>query len=569
MSGLIVQKVADWPSEETSPYVHWWTQVDKLAGTREFDDVHNFGELTFSPWDGGTQLEGRPVSETRAVARTLPMWRWALPSGKNSITVPVGGFADPFDRSSTRPAAVLVVIDTAINPLHERFRGAEGLPRVLAHWMMEGKYKADPLRVPFGRENRTWDLEEALSSKTEEAALRHLGSHSLEQPFAPRGTAQLAAHGTHVLDLAAGTDPVDPAPEAKLLRAVPILCVSLPSNRLLSPSGAFLEAFVDQAIRWVEQRLDELFADGWPPVVLNLSYGLSAGSKDGGDFLPRRICAFLTKRPTVRMFMPAGNDGHSHVHARLGGEDGCREIGWLVMPSDPFSAYAEVWTTGASGQERLHLIAPGGHELATERLAMMDPDTAWELARPIAEGARPVVRFYPLGRDQERGRYGVLFCVAPTQHLKSDAPVAPAGIWRLRLTGKPGGRADVHLQSERPLTPGSLAGRPSRLVPVSGIGPTREGTLNALAVGSGARVVDASRGSDGSRVPWSSQGDLSYQPPFWADEIKIGDRSLARPGLLAAGYRSGSRATVQGTSFACASATRAALLAVLEAVSDR
>ncbi len=578
MTGFVVQKVAEdsWPDGEASPYVHWWKEIERDSGVRSLDELK---PLPFARRDGRTGFLPLPLDDLSKGRRTMLMWDWALPGGgtgegSSRLPVPPGGFGDPPPRRpDPRPPAVLVVIDTEINPLHDRFRDGAGRPRILAHWMMEGRFDHGSARVPFGCEHRTDDLEAALAAgRTEEGALRHLGSHSLERPFAPRGTAGLSAHGTQVIDLAAGTDALDRRPEAVALRGVPILAASLPSNRLLSPSGTFLEVFVDQALSWAEARLDALFgAEAWPRVVINLSYGLSAGAKDGLDrggdvgYLPGRIRALLAERPTARMLMPAGNDGRADLHATLCASDGQREVGWLVMPSDPFSAYAEVWTTGNPAGVGVRLVAPGGGVLAVPDLGTMDLRTALEIVRPADGGDKPMARLYPLGRDADAGRCGVLFCVAPTRRLKRDAAVAPAGTWTIAITGSGNRplRADVHVQSERPLAPASRVGRPSRLLPSGEVKPRREGTLNAVAVGSGAQIIDALRASDGEAVAWSSQGDRTYVPSFWATGAEVAERSSLRRGLIAAGYRSGTTATVEGTSFACACAARRMVLAAL------
>jgi hypothetical protein len=573
VTGLVLREPQPslWPSDEASPYVDWWISVERDSGTRE---AGQRSPLTFSKRVEGAGFELSP-NGSRGAKRQILMWNWALPKGDrrrrpSRTSVPSAGFGKPLTKFATPPRTVFVVIDTAINPLHDRFQGNDGRPRILAHWMMEGRFDPGSARVPFGCEARTEDLVAALDGRTEEMALRHLGAHSFDLAFAPRETAQLAAHGTHVLDLAAGTDPGDEGPEAKALRAVPILAVSLPSNRLLSPSGAFLEVFVDQALSWAEARLDELLGpDSSSRVVVNLSYGLSAGSKDGSDYLPRRIAEFRDKRSTACVTMPAGNDGLAQMHAILEACDGRRQVGWLVLPSDPFSAYAEVWTTGPPAGIGVEIEAPGGDVLPIPDLGQLKPGKALELARPKDQGGTPVARLYSLGGGDLEGRRGVLFCVAPTRRIRPGGAVAPAGFWALRLTGEQAPRtevhfrADVHLQSERPLTSGSLVGRPSRLVPVGEVKPVREGTLNAVAVGSKARIIDATRASDECIVAWSSQGDTTYLPAFEADGTEEAERSPSRPGLLAAGYRSGTVATVQGTSFASALAARAALLSAM------
>ena len=567
MSRLVVRpaQATRWPIEEISPYVDWWRHVDRAAGPQDPKCVRELA-LSTKPALARRSLDAT-LSRTGDgdIWRRVPMWDWSLPpntgNGSSEAKIPQPAaprFGDAMTPPDNKPTAVLVVIDTDINPLHERFRDDKNRPRILAHWMMEGRYDDRSPRVPFGREVRTDDLVAAQQGRTEEEALQSLGSHSLTEPFAPRGTAQLAAHGTHVLDLAGGAYRWEAGPEFRAMRRVPILAVSLPSNRLLSPSGTFLRVFVEQALAWAETRLTELLgSDAWPRVVVNLSYGLSAGPKDGTGYLPERIRAFLGRHPSVRMFMPAGNDGDSDLHTVLFAEDGQREVGWLVMPADPYSAFAEVWTTGDPSGIGLRLRTPDGDELEVPDLAGMDLSTPLELADPGPPDL-PVARIYPLGSGAVDDRLGILLCVAPTRRDLPGTALAPGGIWSIKLLGSGSMRADVHLQSERPLLPRSLVGRPSRLVKTEGPAPGPEGTLNAVAVGA-CTIVQAIRASDRSCLAWTSKGDQTYLPPF-APSLEVeGEESAARRWLRAAGARSGSTALVEGTSFACAKAARKAL----------
>ena len=556
MPGLVAQPVAaaDWQGDEGSPYVRWWRQVEFNAGSPEAAGI---GFLTFGQNDIGPapHFAAHPGPDQHGHRRTLPIWKSALPPAGSPA-----GMADPLAKLAA--PAVLVVIDGDINPVHDRFRDAAGAPRILAHWLMEAPYQQGATRVPFGREVRRTEIAAASLGRTEDEALRRLGCHSLSDAFAPRGTAQLSAHGTHVLDLAGGTRTGDA--DAALLRTAPILAVSLPSNRLLSASGVFLEVFVDQALTWVEQRLNDISGTDWPPVVINLSYGLAAGPKDGSGHLPRRILDFLTRHPSAQMFMPAGNDGLAEGHGMLvaGGDHG--KIGWIVSPSDPYSSHAEVWVNGNAPAIGLVVTSPDGDRLEMTAAAGAGRHRPVEL---VSSGGKPVARIYPLGPGITENRRGYLICVAPTRRYSPVPATAPAGIWTIALSGAGDATAAVYLQSERPLTPNSLAGHPGRLVQLSGqlAKPQRDGTLNALPVGSGAQIIDCLRASDGKVVGWSARGDRLAVPPIPDGFAVIGERSPARPNLLAAGYRSGTTALVAGTSFASAAAARTALRVALAA----
>lgn len=562
MAVITLQTVSDpdWPEREASGYADWWMHADRIAGARAAPLPTT---LLFTPRStgSGTRFVASPqVPPETGIGRRLPIWSQALPSGRPpgaqdaaQMVAPVAEFGDALQAVAPKPAAVAVVIDTAINPLHEQFRNGPGRSRIRAHWLMESAHDGSA-RVPFGREIRM-DQINAHLNVPEDVALRALGLVVFDKVMAPRETALTSAHGTQVMALAAGTDPQDPSAQAQALRDVPILAVSLPSNRLLSPSGVFLDAFVDQALEWVSTRLAELYGADWPPVVLNLSYGLAAGPKDGKGYLETRIRSWLKQHPRICMFLPAGNDGMAQGHAKLTMAEGQSVIGWMVPPSDRFSTHAEIWLSGNTAGAELELTPPG---MAPLRLAAGGA----AVTNLVVAGTGTIGRVYGLGTAHPDGRPGFLICLAPTRAMRPDVPQAPAGLWRIGVTGGESLRADVHLQSERSLTPGSRTTAQGRLIALApgAAKPLREGTLNAIAVDTGARIIDGKDMATGLPALWTSQGDGAAASPFAATVAYPADCSRARPGLIAPGYRSGSTAIVHGTSFSTALASRAELL---------
>lgn len=598
---IVVQEVASpsWPRDELSPYVDWWLASDSNSGVREMAfpglNLLGFGAAAgspprFIPLGPGSALAGR-------ARRRVPIWQQALPPEDR----PVGGLAQPgavlHQPSGTfgaplvpwrhRPPAVMVVIDTDLNPVHEQVLDGAGAPRILAHWLMEGAWRPDD-RVPFGRENRQAEMAAAMAGQTEDAALRALGVAEFGLAAAPRGAAQGRAHGTHVLALAAGTDPADCSAAAQAMRRVPILAVSLPSNRLLSASGVFLDAFVDQALEWVSARLSDLWGPDWPPVVVNLSYGLAAGPKDGSGYLNTRLRGWLQDHPAAVLLMPAGNDGLADGHAVLDPGTGRGTIGWLVPPSDPFSTHAELWPLGDGARGAMLHLTPPGQAAALE--VPVAPGRVFDLVDDTAPGDGLAGRIYGLPGGTADKPAGCLICLAATRPRRADAASAPAGLWTVAVSGAPGLRAALHLQSERSLTPHSRAGHPSRLVALTGAGarPQQAGTLNAIGPGTGAIIVNGLGGPGAAPdrpacqpadlhgadlsppsalARWTSRGDKDARPPLDDGLAFPADRSRSLPGLLAPGYRSGATAVVEGTSFSTALAARERLEAALAAVS--
>ncbi len=598
-------QASGWPDLDASAYVNWWKQAEyrtdaggpcdaDLGSALNFAKVRAFAKKATA--GSGSEKTASVAAAEQTPRRTVPLWPIALPPvapspgdpAQQIVLTPIldAEFGQPLAAPTCRPAAVMVVIDKHINPLHEQFRDEEARPRILAQWLMEGAWRADT-RVPFGREVRQDDFHRAADLPTEDAGLRDLGVANLVEAFASRGAMLTSAHGTSVLALAAGTDPEDRSPEAAALRTVPILAVSLPSNRLLSASGVFLDVFVDLALEWVDARLTELFGNAPPPVVVNLSYGLAAGPKDGTGDLNERLRGWLQACPQVRLFMPAGNDGLARGHAVLDMAQGKSSIGWFVPPSDPLSTFAEVWFSHAGPDCRLHLCPPGQDEALS---LPMVPGAVFDLVAGSGGAAETIGRVYILPGESTFKKIGCLVCIAPTGPRRIGFARAPAGIWEISVSGTGDLRAAVSLQSERSLTPYSRESPAARLVRLTDAGarPQRDGTLNAIGPGTGAVMVNGldlaavrQIGADTETWPppgeeaemptafaalarWTSRGDPLGFPPT-ADGVPFhADRSRTLSGLLAPGYRSGTTATVEGTSFSTALASRAALLALIQ-----
>jgi hypothetical protein len=344
----------------------------------------------------------------------------------------------------------------------------------------------------------------------------------------------------------------------------------------------FLDVFVDQALEWVSTRLSELYGTDWPDVVVNLSYGLAAGPKDGSGFLNERLKDWLRQHPRAQLFLPAGNDGLAQGHAVLTPGDGRGAIGWMVPPAGAHSTFAEVWFSGHDPGTRLVLTPPGQAVPVTVSLTA---GQAFDLRR--ANG-QVIGRVYGL-QGADAGTPGCLICLAPTRPRSAAVPGARAGLWTIAVAGPQGMRAAVHVQSQRGLNPNGGDATESRLVALSATGaqPQQPGTLNAIGPGTGAHIVNGLNEAANRHIATFGPAPCSARPldppqdaplsnplAHWTsrgvpngpthDTVALADRSRALPGQLAPGYRSGSTAVVEGTSFSTACAARAALVAILQ-----
>lgn len=515
--------------------------------------------------------------------------------------------------------AIVGVIDSSIALSHARFRRIDGGTRFLSAWLMGAHWRTGAA-VPFGRELFRTELDRLMWRATvggvvDEASFdRAAGLTAFTHPRGDRLLETNATHGTHVADLAAGFDLRDGAfDEAR--RRLPIIAVGLPPRTSMGANGNFLEFFAIHAVEYIIDRADRIWRacgygpEGGFPIVINLSYGLKAGPKDGHMLIEEVIRAATrhadeTGRP-IRVILPAGNDLLRQGVAEFDlAPDAPVTLDWRIRPEDHTPNFAEIWSgiqNGAGGPHPTHPLAigvapPFGPDSPATRGRAGQMTTLIDEAEPD----KPLARIYCRKHDNRPPagsggaswhRVGYYLCTAPTLEIDRIAG-APSGCWTISVTGQ--GRAHAYVQSDQTLTFGSETGLLSSFdhpdfsavdergraidvfdYPLDGSAPaltdvpppiTRRGTLNAIGSHVESRVIGSYRATDGKPSTFSSAassepvGDGRAAPTA----ILPGQDGAARFGLLAAGSRSGSAAAMQGTSFSTALATRAVALAMLD-----
>jgi hypothetical protein len=610
---------SDWeddPAEETSPYIDWLKTV------------------TF---DGAEVKDGISIAP-------LPVSRLALGEdgsglcGSATSPAPLPEFARPPEGSVMADApdiqltwmpdsdcAIVGVIDSAIALSHARFRRIDGGTRFLAAWLQGARWR-DGAAVPFGREVFRTEIDRLMFRATvggtvDEAAFdRAAGVTDFDHARGDRRLENNATHGTHVADLAAGFDLRDPEMD-QARRRLPIIAVGLPPRTSMGASGNFLEFFAIHAVAYIIDRADRIWRacgygpDGGFPIVINLSYGLQAGPKDGHMLIEEVIraanAAAAETGRVIRVILPAGNDLLSEGAAVFDVEgDQAQTLEWRLKPEDHTPNYAEVWSdvlNGAGGAQPKHALslrlAPSGGPQSPAA-----PGRAGQRATLVddADPDRPIARIYcrkhdnvpPGGQTSPPWhRVGYVLCTRPT--LDEDRLAgAPAGVWNIAVSagdGPPGARRGfAYVQSDQSLTFGSDTGLISTFAhpdftahdaagrwidaydyPTDGSAPaltdttppmTRRGTLNTIASLAEARVIGSYRQSDGKPSTFSSAASSAVVGDGRAAPSALlpGEDGAARFGLLAAGSKSGSAAAFQGTSFSTALATRRIALAFLD-----
>ncbi len=242
---------------------------------------------------------------------------------------------------------IVAVIDDGIGFAHERFRIGPGETRIEFFWHQDGM--APPQSsAPFGREFGKAEINallQAASSGGEDEIYRKAGMLDFRVPgHKPLGLR--LAHGTHVLDLAAGEDP------AQRRRNRPIIAVQLASVATENASGANIEFYVEAALTYIRTRAKLLAGKGPPlPVVVNFSYATQTGPHDGTARLEEFIDRIVRlKDPPMRVVAPAGNGHAARCHAEADfSTSALVELPWRVQPDDLTPTVAEIWMPHADG----------------------------------------------------------------------------------------------------------------------------------------------------------------------------------------------------------------------------
>jgi hypothetical protein len=456
-------------------------------------------------------------------------------------------------------SVVIAVIDDGIAFAHERFRDKTGGTRIYSHLDMNG--------LP-GTERFKPDIDALLGQAAGEGAGEdglYLASGLYD--FAQEGVksaARRVAHGTHVLDLAAGAEPDADVQDR------PIIAVTLPAWVLADTLGRFLGPYVAEAIRYILDRAVR-FGGPYVKVVINGSVGYIAGPHDGSDPLEQQIDALVAAdRPCVRVVLPAGNAQLSRCHLEVALDaPGSTEVRWCVPPDDRTMSNVQIWMPpGLAGDGfAVHLTAPDGLITASQS------ETPGAEALTDADGVEIGTVRYTAPGAGGRGRFDIW--IMPTARPEPSAlAVAPAGAWTLtlRVTAARADSAHAWIQRDDTLYGYPLGGRQSyfeheghvRFDLVSGaelaedptgqVSPvTRRSLLNGIASGRRVLVAGGAPEEGGAVVSYSAGGPTTPAEPQdrrKPDAVLPSDGSRALGGVLAAGSRSASVVALDGTSVA-------------------
>ncbi|HXV94291.1 MAG TPA: hypothetical protein VD813_13385, partial [Pseudonocardia sp.] len=552
--------------EPTGPYVHWWLEFEAEAEIAARGEKHAPSMLWVAPDRGGMPrgrlLSLQPSDSSKGRRVEVPAdqqhdWPGYLPRPSDCLVAtklgppvanhaPAAGPAWPGATLAALPPghAVLGVVDDGIAFANERFRRRDDPTRTRFDylWLQGAPRGGRRSDLPFGRELSGPEIDALLADHSfgagvDEASLyRAIGLNDRRsaevQSLGARGS-----HGTAVADLAGGNRPGE-----RFMDKVALMGVTLPARITQDTAGTFLELYVMLAIGRILDRVAALAARNRAsyPVVINISYALTAGPMDGSAAIDRFIRHLAANPPpgvaSLAFTVAAGNHRQDRTHGRLAlpGRGRTPPLAWRVAPDDRTPSFVELWVEGparrpSTGPVALELVPPGF------AAAPPPPDVPFDHYVELMHGGRRLARVYHGWQDKPSGgqpppRCARVVLAVPATAGEAGRETAPAGDWTIRLDnrGAPAQRVDLHVQRDDTPSGYRRQGRQSAFVddayreydeagwPVEsddGSGAiTRQGTLNAFVSDAAVELVGAARGQGGTAMPYSGLGPTPARP---------------------------------------------------------
>ena len=439
----------------------------------------------------------------------------------------------PEGTTATGRGVVVAVLDWGCDFAHPAFRKADGSTRLAALWDQRGSDDDGPgNRWGYGQILTAEKIDRALHEENPYRALGYDPSDS--DPIHASTGRTSGAHGTHVLDIAAGTGSgggmPGVAPEADLVFVHLAMTADVLGKGNLGDSATVLEA-LDFAFTTAGER----------PCVVNMSLGAHGGPHDGSTLVEQGIDRAVWLKKGRAVVNSAGNyfGDRAHAQGRLaaGAE---AELRMSVPAEDPTPSELELWY-GGRDRFTVTVIGPDGTKLAA--------------VAPSADAAMTV-------DGKEVGHVYHVRQVTNGDHqvdLFLD-PLAPGGIWTIKLHGDvvEDGRYYAWIELERGPHPqfsaatavgrsttGTLCnGRLSITVGAydphgdhrgigafSSAGPTRDGRVKPEIVAPGERIRAARSTPPGEspQARYTVKGGTSMAAPHVTGTVALMFEAAGRP----------------------------------------
>ncbi|MEE9393149.1 MAG: S8 family serine peptidase [Planctomycetota bacterium] len=349
------------------------------------------------------------VASLKAATRILPGLHESIPNAKASppfVTLSSGVL--------TGRGVVVGVVDFGFDFAHGNFRHAvDGTTRIHSLWNQRGGPSAgSPKPYAYGTHYSRSEINSALTSGD---PYRSLG-------YAPY---QRGAHGTHVLDIAAGngnwTGAPGVAPDAELV------LVELSAWDYGQADNFGNSRRLAEAVHFVF----ETAAQQQKSCVVNISLGTHGGPHDGSNLVEQYLDNLLEKHNDRAIAVAAGNSRlhASHASGRIAKQKS-RKLEWIVQPNDDTENEIEIWYRGR-GEASATLTSPTGAILGPVKLG-----TTWS----ITQGGKQLGRMIHREDDPNNGDHQINISLLPD---------AGRGTWQIEIHAIGKQAVDFHAWIER------------------------------------------------------------------------------------------------------------------------
>lgn len=315
--------------------------------------------------------------------------------------------------------ALVGIVDTGVDILHEAFRGPDGTTRILAIWDQDDPSGPAPATVDpvlQGGYGRLWRKSEIDAFIAAHAAGAPTHGPRLRDPD---------GHGTHVAAIAAGRatarQPDGIAPDAGIVVVMSRLDQT-PGNPF---SIGYSNAHVD-ALAFLRGVADgSTVTGGQPrPIAINVSQGMNAGAHDGSTTLEAAfdMATGMGRDPGIVIVKSAGNERGQAGHAMKRVFDGVEDLRWLSGTRLRAMDYFEAWFDGLD-DIAFALVDPSGNrstEVSVDARAFSG-SLGGNLCHMTMTGP---------GGHPDNGHHRLTIEI----HA-SPEPIRP-GEWRLEMTGR-------------------------------------------------------------------------------------------------------------------------------------
>jgi endonuclease G len=314
---------------------------------------------------------------------------------------------DPIEE--TGDLAIVAIIDEGIDIFHEAFLDTNGNTRIIAIWDQTDNTGPHPI-VPeishsFGREYRKEDINQYIQNPL-------LLPPNLEHSYRSRQK----QHGTSVASIAAGSaihNFSGVASESKIIIIIPDTRPS--SSSVLRPGweNAYNQAFL--YIRNLARQHNR-------PVVINISQGVSLGSRDGTSLMEYSCDLFLEHGQSsgLAIVTSAGNERDKQRHAEIPiSQLGVSNLCWQSQGIEHQKDRIELWFKRCN-TIRFRVINPS--QEASEWVSLGDP-----LRRCIFQTGN----FCQISCEQDRNNIDIKLLI--TIQSSDSSSYIEQGTWKLEI----------------------------------------------------------------------------------------------------------------------------------------